>query len=206
LFLKGRVVSLVYAATRLLLNSSNFQFKAEKYKQKALKTVNNQARKVTYTVTKGKRWTAQEEAELASFVAANMDVVEIAQKLGKTEGSIFIKCQRLGLRLPSSSGYTDSAISIPKELPSVEEALKMLAGALRAAVKPGLSKVEVQRLQTVATIAKTYQELLSDYINYRQIETKLKEMEEQNARLLKELEKAKQADTGPSVSPQSNSS
>ncbi|MGD6850567.1 MAG: hypothetical protein ACQCN6_00735 [Candidatus Bathyarchaeia archaeon] len=157
-------------------------------------------------MTKGKRWTAKEEAELASLVAANTDVEEIAEKLGKTEGAIFIKCQRLGLRLSTSSGYTGSAVSIPKELPSVEEALKILAGALKAAIKPGLSKVEVQRLQTVATIAKTYQELLSGYINYRQIETKLKDMEEQNARLLKELEKAKHADASQNTSPQPDSS
>ena len=44
----------------------------------------------------------------------------------------------------------------------------MFAGALKVAVKPGLDKVEVQRLQAVATIAKTYKELLTDYIDYRQ--------------------------------------
>jgi hypothetical protein len=80
----------------------------------------------------------------------------------------------------------DSSVPIPRELPSVEETLKMLAGALKTAVKPGLDKVEVQRLQAVATIAKTYKELLADFINYREIEIKLKEMEELNARLLKE--------------------
>jgi hypothetical protein len=62
----------------------------------------------------------------------------------------------------------------------------MLAGALKTAVKPGLDRVEVQRLQAVATIAKTYKKILADYIDYRQIESKLKEMEELNARLLKE--------------------
>ena len=75
---------------------------------------------------------------------------------------------------------------LPKQLPSVEETLKLLAGALKTAAKPGLNKIEVQRLQAIATIAKTYKELLADYINYRKIETNLKEMEEQNAKLLKE--------------------
>jgi Tfp pilus assembly protein PilO len=72
----------------------------------------------------------------------------------------------------------------------------MLAGALKAAVKPGLDRVEVQRLQAIATISKTYKELLTDYINYREIETKLKEMEERNAQLLKER--------SPSPTPQPN--
>jgi Tfp pilus assembly protein PilO len=85
-----------------------------------------------------------------------------------------------------TKGYVDNSVSLPRELPSVEEALKMIAGALKAAIKPGLDRVEVQRLQTVASIAKTYQELLADYINYREIETKLIEMEEKYAILVKE--------------------
>jgi len=71
----------------------------------------------------------------------------------------------------------------------------MLAGALKTAVKPGLDKIEVQRLQAVSTIAKTYKEILADYINYREIENKLKEMEELNAKLLKD--KAQNSSTQP---------
>jgi len=136
-------------------------------------------------MTKGKHWTVQEEAELKTLVEANTHIDTIAARFGKNPGAIFIKCQRLGLKL-QSKGYVNTSVSIPKELPSVEEALQMLAGALKTAVKPGLDRVEVQRLQAVATIAKTYKEILADYIDYRQIEAKLKEMEELNARLLKE--------------------
>jgi hypothetical protein len=136
-------------------------------------------------MTKGKHWTAQEEAELKTLVESNASVEAIAAKFGKKPGAIFIKCQRLGLKL-QVKGYVNSSVPIPRELLSVEEALKMLTGALKTAVKPGLDKVEVQRLQAVATISKTYKELLADYINYREIENKLKEMEELNARLLKE--------------------
>jgi hypothetical protein len=136
-------------------------------------------------MTKGKRWTPQEEAELKALVEANKQVQEIAAKFGKQPGAIFIKCQRLGLKL-QSKGYVNTAVPIPKELLSIEEALKMIVGALKTAVKPGLDKIEVQRLQAVAAIVKTYKEVLSDYINYREIEIKLKEMEELNAQLLKE--------------------
>src|SRR3990172_1893501 len=147
-------------------------------------------------MTKGKSWTVQEEAELKTLVEANTKVDDIAAKFGKNPGAIFIKCQRLGLKL-QSKGYVNTSVSIPRELPSVEEALRMLAGALKTAVKPGLDKVEVQRLQAVATIARTYKETLSDYINYREIETKLREMEALNARLLKEKS------TGSSTKPDS---
>ena len=143
----------------------------------------------------GKKWTAEQEAELKALVEANGSVEDIAAKFQKTPGAIIVKCQRLGLPL-KATGYVKSPINLPRELPSVEEALRMLAGALKAAVKPGLNKVEVQRLQAVATISKTYKELLTDYINYREIETKLKEMEELNAHLLKER--------SPSPTPQQN--
>jgi hypothetical protein len=143
----------------------------------------------------GRKWTPQQETELAALVEANAEIEEIAAKIQKTPGAIIVKCQRLGLPL-KAKGYVKSPICLPRELPSVEEALRMLAGALRAAVKPGLDRVEVQRLQAIATIAKTYKELLTDYINYREIETKLKEMEELNAQLLKER--------SPSPAPQPN--
>jgi hypothetical protein len=143
----------------------------------------------------GKKWTAEQEAELKMLVEANASVADIAAKFQKTPGAVIVKCQRLGLPL-QAKGYVKSSICLPRELPSVEEALRMLAGALKAAVKPGLDRVEVQRLQAVATISKTYKELLTDYINYREIEIKLKEMEELNAQLLKER--------SPSPAPQPN--
>jgi hypothetical protein len=133
----------------------------------------------------GKKWTAQQEAELRPLIESDLPLEEIAAKLQKTPGAVIVKCQRLGLPL-KAGGYVKTAIPLPKELPSVEEALRMLAGALKAAVKPGLNRVEVQRLQAIAAISKTYKELLTDYINYREIEAKLKEMEEQNAQLQKE--------------------
>jgi hypothetical protein len=119
------------------------------------------------------------------MVEADAELPEIAAKLQRSSGSVVIKCERLGLQIRTKH-YVKSSVYLPRELPSVEEALKMLAGALKNSLKPGLGRVEVQRLQAVATISKTYKELLVDYINYREIETKLREMEELNAQLLKE--------------------
>jgi len=56
--------------------------------------------------------------------------------------------RRLGLEVDDRNRRicsTTSKLSLPKELPSIEEALQMLAGALKAACEPGLDKVEVQR-------------------------------------------------------------
>jgi hypothetical protein len=142
----------------------------------------------------GKKWTAEQEAQLKTLAESDLDVEEIASKLQKTSGAIIVKCQRLGLPL-RAKGYSKTQISLPKELPSIEEALQILAGALRAAVKPGLDRVEVQRLQAIAAISKTYKELLCDFIDYKQIEAKLKEMEQQNA------QQQKSSNTSPQPNP-----
>ena len=133
-------------------------------------------------MTKGKPWTAEEEAELKTLVEAKTSINIIAAKLGKRRGAVYAKCQRL--ELETKGHLTANSFPLPEELPSIEEALRKLAGALEAACAPGLDKVEVQRLQVIATLAKTYKEILADYINYREIENKLNDMEEKYAQLL----------------------
>ena len=73
-------------------------------------------------MTKGKQWSAQEEAELRTLVESDARIDEIAAKLQKTPGAIFLKCKRLGISL-QAKGYVNTSIPIPRELPSVEEAL-----------------------------------------------------------------------------------
>ncbi len=147
----------------------------------------------------GKKWTPQEEAELVALVKENLSVDEIAAKIKKTPKAIMIKCQRLGVQL-QTEGYVNTSITLPSELPSVEEAMKILAGALKASVEPGLSRLEVQRLQVVANISKIYKELVVDYAHYRDVERKLTEMEEQNAQLQKSFKENKER--SPSLSTQ----
>ncbi len=136
-------------------------------------------------MTKGKQWSPQQETELKNLVEANKNLQEIAEITQKTPGAIILKCQRLGLRV-QTKGYIDTTIPLPNDIPSPEETLRMLAGALKSATKPGLDKLEVQRLQVIANIAKTYKDHLADFVNYCGIEAKLRDMEEQNAKLLKE--------------------
>jgi hypothetical protein len=123
---------------------------------------------------------------LRKSLEAGESIETIAAKLKKTPEAVLKKAKRLGLKVVVSKRRqktTTSEIKLPAELPSVEEALKILAGALDAASKPGLDRVEVQRLQVVATLARTYKELLADYIGYRQIEAKLTELEAKYAKL-----------------------
>lgn len=152
----------------------------------------------------GKVWSARQEAELRVLVGVGEGVDVIAVKLGKSPKAIITKCQRMGLQL-ESKGYANTSVPIPKELPSVEETAKILAGALKASVKPGLSRVEVQRLQTVANISKAYKELIVDLAHYREVEAKLNTLVEQNAKLqqdLKELKDQKTKDNAPGPVPE----
>jgi DNA repair ATPase RecN len=133
-------------------------------------------------MTKGTPWSTEEEIQLKKLIESKKSTKVVAQILNRTPTAIMLKCIRLGL-VPSDQ-VTNNALPLPDELPSVEETLKELAAALRAAKEPGLNKVEVQRLQAIATLSRTYKEILSDYINYREIEAKLTDMEEKYNALL----------------------
>jgi len=107
--------------------------------------------------------------------------------LGKSPEAVRKKIDRLGLEVVDhkKNSRTTTSLEIPKELPTVEETLKMLASVLNAAMLPGLNKVEVQRLQTVATLARTYKDIFSDYVDYRGIEAELVELREKYEDLVK---------------------
>jgi len=147
-----------------------------------------------------KRWTIQEETELKTLIEANTNVEEISVKLKKTPGAVILKSQRLGLQL-QVKGYIDTSISLPRELPSIQEATKIMAGAMSGIVKPGLNRLEILRLQTAANISKAYKELAVDFAHYRDIELKLKEMAEQNAQLKQMLKELMDRSSGSSSQP-----
>ena len=64
----------------------------------------------------------------------------------------FPTSRRLGLEVVKKTprNFSTTSLKLPKELPSVEDALKILAAALKAAAEPELDKVEAQRLQVIA--------------------------------------------------------
>ena len=138
---------------------------------------------------KGKPWTVEEEKQLREMVQAGKQIREIADVFGKSRGSIKKKIGRLGLEVvvpkATDSQTTTSNVVLPEELISAEDALKMLVGALKMACTPGLSKVEVQRLQVVANLARTYSEKLQEYLDLRGLEKRLFELEGKYAELAK---------------------
>jgi len=141
-------------------------------------------------VTKGKPWTPKQEKDLHRLVEAKESIDVIACKLDKSPEAIRKKVERLGLEVVDHKGNsrTTTSLKIPEELPTVEETLKMLASALNAAMLPGLEKVDVQRLQTVATLARAYKDIFSDYVDYRGIEAELVELRMKYEDLVKKIQ------------------
>jgi len=137
-------------------------------------------------VPKGKPWTNEEEKQLRSLLESHKTLEVIASTLGKSENAIRQKMLKLGLKEEKNADtdvFSYSDLVLPKELPSVEEALKILCAALTSLQKGGFDQAEVFRLRTVIQGVKIYKELLADYINYRGIEAKMIEMGEDYARL-----------------------
>lgn len=135
-------------------------------------------------MTKGKPWSVDEEASLKALVDANTPIDIMAAKLNRNPDAVYVKCLRLGLTKRPQTLV--SSIPLPKELPCAEEILKKVVVAFDTACTPGLDRVEVQRLQVVGTLSKIYKELLADYLNSREIERKLNDMEAKYDALLKE--------------------
>jgi hypothetical protein len=134
-------------------------------------------------MTKGLPWTVEEETQLKKLIQAKTPLEIIASTMGKTSSAVQVKCQRLGI---VTTDYAATAnLPIPAELPSVEDALRKLAGDLEAASAPGLSKVEVQRRQVIAGIARAYKEILADCLQYREVEAKLNDMKQDTPGYLK---------------------
>jgi hypothetical protein len=81
-------------------------------------------------VPKGKPWSIEEESALKQLVTAGHPLETIAKRLGKPGKAVRQKIGRLGLEVVDqdcSVWSTTSKLILPKELPSIEEALSALA-------------------------------------------------------------------------------
>ena len=83
---------------------------------------------------KGKPRSIEEESALKQLVTAGHPLETIAERLGKRGEAVRQKIRRLGLEVVDqdcSVWSTTSKLILPRELPSIEEALKLLACALK---------------------------------------------------------------------------
>ena len=130
-------------------------------------------------------WTRKQEQELVQLVTqdAPPSIDALATKFKRTPAAIKKKLERLGINVVASKLEITAQLDIPKELPSLEAVLKIVAAAMDKASQPGLGRIELQRLDTIATLFKTYAQGLERYVGYRKIEAKLLELDKKYAKL-----------------------
>jgi hypothetical protein len=145
-------------------------------------------------------WKPEEEKQLIEeFKKAGCSreaIPRLAKEFNRSQEAILKKLERLGLNVVGAKFELTTTFEIPKVLPSLEEVLLLLAGALKKAAEPGLGRTELQRLETIATLYKAYESGLEKYVNYRRIEAKLLELEKKYAEL---AEKAKGDASKPNI-------
>jgi hypothetical protein len=134
-------------------------------------------------LTKGKPWPVDAERKLKDWFTSgitDLGVLSFSFNGEYTEQAIRQKLMRLGLLIEEVGQFAPaprptSTLKLPTELPSVEETLKTLSAALTALDDSSLRRDDILRLRGIILGAKTYKELLVDYINYRALEAELLE-------------------------------
>ena len=116
-------------------------------------------------------------------------IPRLAKQFDRSPEAIAKKLGRLGLNVVGAKFQLTTTIEPQKILPSLEEVLQVVAGALRKATEPGLGKTELQRLDTIATLYKAYESGLEKFVNYKQIEEKMVELERKYRELAQEKSK-----------------
>jgi hypothetical protein len=136
-------------------------------------------------MTKGKPWDIEEERQLRMLFEEGKNVDQIAKVMVKTRDAVLNKIYDLGLKREEENKAhgrrLSSSFQLPKELPSVEEALKKLAAALIELEQPGLDQSEVLRLRSIISGVKVYKEIFADYFDYCELEQRLMELERKYA-------------------------
>ena len=144
-------------------------------------------------MTKGKPWPADDEKKLRDWYSSgttDLRVLAFSFDGGYTEEAIRQKLIKLGLFKEQQQSEKficccSTELELPKDLPSIEETLRILAAALEALKTPGLDKAEVLRLRGIIAGVKVYQERFAEYVRYREMEEELMEARRKYAELLK---------------------
>ena len=140
-----------------------------------------------------KTWKPTEEKELVEEFkrqgGSPTVIPHLAKRFNRSPDAIARKLSRLGLNVAAAKFETTATFEAVNELPSLEEVLKIVAGALEKAKEPGLGKTELQRLTVIVDLSKEYREGLKEFVNYREIEAKLIELDKKYAELAKEKTK-----------------
>lgn len=134
-------------------------------------------------IPKGKPWPTEDERKLKDQAKAGVNFEVLVASFGNryTRNAVYQKMIDLGLKeeeaiMRGTSSSIKAKLTLPKELPSVEEKLKTLNAALEALETPGLDRTEIMRLRIIILGVKVYKELFVDYVKYRELEAEVFEL------------------------------
>ena len=146
---------------------------------------------------KGKPWSVEDEKKLKEWVESGItDLAVLSFSFdGKySRNAVYQKMLDLGIASKeeeaSKHNSSSTTLTLPDELPSVEEALKTLAAAMKALEMSGLERVEVLRLRSLIQAASAYQIKLAEFVDYRGLEAELLELKRKYAELVKKTQNA----------------
>jgi len=134
-------------------------------------------------------WTREEEVKLLELWKKGItDLNVLAKELGRKPLAVERKLQRMAVVVSKQKFQRTTTTEIKsKDLLTHEEALKLLAGAIKSLQQPGQDKLELQRLRILVDAIQTYDSVLEKFERWVEIESRLLEMDEK----INELEKAK---------------
>jgi hypothetical protein len=148
-------------------------------------------------MVKGKPWSATDETKLKTLFKSGVRDFEVISSSFRGKYSpegVRQKLMSLGLLKEQQQrkkvSCCSSKLDLSKELPSIEDSLKTLSASLKALETPGLSKTEISRLRSIISGCKIYQERFADFLNYRELEQRLIELEGKYAALNQKVSKS----------------
>jgi aspartate aminotransferase-like enzyme len=139
-------------------------------------------------MTKGKPWTRLEERNLREMIEKGANIEGLAEAFNREPDAIRMKLNRMGLKVvvqKSQKHRTTTSTVLPKSIITHEKALRILAGALHDLKKPGLDKLELQRLRILVDAVEAYDSVLEKFEGWVEIENRLVEMDKKIGELQK---------------------
>jgi len=142
----------------------------------------------------GKHWTKEDLQLLCQMVEKGLSPAIIAEKLNRTQKSVYLKIRRLKIKFLSAvdekNKFSEFSSSIePKELMTHEQVLKVLSGAVQRLQEGNLDSEESKRLKILGLLASRYDTLLERFERWDEIEKRILAVEAR----LEEVASKKQA-------------
>ena len=130
------------------------------------------------------KWTNDEVRELTRlFSEEKLSIDALSVRFNRQRKAVENKLRRLGFDIASKRSEETEGLNLPYDLPSLKKALSLVAGAFEKAGQKGLTRIDLQQLDTIGNLYKIYEAGLEKFMRWSEIEAKLFETEKKYAEL-----------------------